>query len=90
MKKDEVLLKLAHAKPILSADCQTERPIVACGLSDGSVSVWDLEEMQLISQEQFKKIFFEKYQCITRKMNVLLGTEVIEMSFKVMEGFGEL
>jgi len=50
LKKDEVLLKLAHAKPILSADCQTERPIVACGLSDGSVSVWDLEEMQLISQ----------------------------------------
>ena len=56
LKKDEVLLKLAHAKPILSADCQTERPIVACGLSDGSVSVWDLEEMQLISQEQNSKI----------------------------------
>ena len=90
MKKDEVLLKLAHAKPILSADCQTERPIVACGLSDGSVSVWDLEEMQLISQEQFKKKILKNISVSLEKMNVLLGTEVIEMSFKVMEGFGEL
>ena len=50
LKKDEILLKLNHAKPITALDCQTERPIVACGLSDGSVSVWDLEEMSLITQ----------------------------------------
>ena len=50
LKKDEVLLKLSHAKPITALDCQTERPVVACGLSDGSISVWDLEEMQLITQ----------------------------------------
>merc|ERR1711892_924414 len=50
LKKDEVVLKLNHAKPITALDCQTERPIVACGLSDGSISVWDLEEMSLITQ----------------------------------------
>ena len=28
----------------------SDRPIVACGLQDGSISVWDLEEMELITQ----------------------------------------
>ena len=36
---------------VVACDCQTERPVVACGLSDGSISVWDLEEMQLITQD---------------------------------------
>lgn len=52
LKTNEVILKLNQACGVTAVDCRTDVPLVAVGTSDGKVSVWDLEHMQLVDQVQ--------------------------------------
>ena len=50
LKSNEIVLKVTQAETVTSAACRSDVPFVALGGTDGKVQVWDLENMQLISQ----------------------------------------
>ena len=53
LETNEIVLKVSQAGAITAVDCRTDVPYVAIGTLDGKVSVWDLENIQLVQQVIF-------------------------------------